>query len=241
MGNKKSGSNFPRGSREQTDRENRRRHEAAGRYNTPGYYHYNEALGNSGNQNDQRSQRFPEGENDTLNTQYDDLNTGKYENYNGGGYYGSNYGSVNELNRGRDYEQNAGYRDNYNRLTTGQWPEIERANQSRGNSERQQNENAQGIHKGKGPRSYQRSDARIREDVHDRLMEDPYVDATDIEVTVENGEVILSGVVDDRQTKRRAEEIIEDISGVKHLENRLRARLPGGRMVNIQNSNQHND
>jgi osmotically-inducible protein OsmY len=68
-------------------------------------------------------------------------------------------------------------------------------------------------------------------------MEDPYIDATDIEVAVQNGEVILTGTVNDRSTKRRVEDVLESLSGVKHLENRLRTRRPGGQIVNIQSNN----
>jgi len=81
-----------------------------------------------------------------------------------------------------------------------------------------------GEHKGKGPKGYTRSDDRIREDVHDRLADDPYVDASDIEVKVENGDVILTGDVTNRDQKRRAEDIIEAVSGVRNVENRIHVR-----------------
>lgn len=77
-------------------------------------------------------------------------------------------------------------------------------------------------HRGKGPRGYQRSDARILEDVNDHLFLDPYVDATEIEVKVENAEVTLTGAVEDRDAKRVAEDIAYSIAGVKHVENRIR-------------------
>ena len=79
-----------------------------------------------------------------------------------------------------------------------------------------------GPHKGKGPKDYHRSDDRIRDDINDRLYDDSFVDASDIEVKVENGEVTLSGTVDSKEIKRRAEDIAEAVSGVKHVENRLR-------------------
>lgn len=45
--------------------------------------------------------------------------------------------------------------------------------------------NAQrGPHAGRGPKGYQRSDERIREDVCDRLTEHPAIDASEIEVEV---------------------------------------------------------
>lgn len=77
-------------------------------------------------------------------------------------------------------------------------------------------------YKGKGPKNYQRSDERIKEDVNDRLSDDWFIDASDIEVSVQKGEVTLMGTVDERTSKRRAEDIAESVSGVKHVENRLR-------------------
>ena len=41
-----------------------------------------------------------------------------------------------------------------------------------------------GPHRGRGPKGYTRSDERIREDVNDRLSDDPFVDASEIEVMV---------------------------------------------------------
>ena len=58
-------------------------------------------------------------------------------------------------------------------------------------------------HRGKGPRGYRRTDARTLEDVNERLADDPSVDATDIEVTVKDAEVTLSGHAADRFEKRR--------------------------------------
>jgi osmotically-inducible protein OsmY len=75
---------------------------------------------------------------------------------------------------------------------------------------------------GRGPRGYRRSDERIKEDVNDRLTDDPYLDATDIEVGVDDGVVTLSGTVSGRSDKRRAEDLAESVSGVKDVNNRLR-------------------
>jgi osmotically-inducible protein OsmY len=82
-------------------------------------------------------------------------------------------------------------------------------------------------HRGRGPKGYQRSDERILEDVNDWLTDDPFLDATDIEVSVSGGEVTLSGVVADRQGKRRAEDIAEIVSGVSHVQNNLRVQGGG--------------
>ncbi len=80
----------------------------------------------------------------------------------------------------------------------------------------------QGIHRGRGPRNYKRSDERIREDVCDCLTEDAYIDASSIDVAVAEGEVVLTGTVFKREDKRRAEDIAECISGVKDVRNNLR-------------------
>ncbi|MEZ0171477.1 CBS domain-containing protein [Microvirga sp. TS319] len=78
-------------------------------------------------------------------------------------------------------------------------------------------------HRGRGPRNYQRSDDRIREDVNERLSDDARLDASEIEVTVQNREVTLTGTVRDRNEKRWAEDIAESVSGVTHVQNNLRA------------------
>lgn len=78
--------------------------------------------------------------------------------------------------------------------------------------------------RGRGPKNYSRSDERIREDVNDRLTDDPHIDASDIEVSVSSREVTLAGVVDDRFAKRHAEDIAESVSGVSHVQNNLRVR-----------------
>jgi osmotically-inducible protein OsmY len=75
---------------------------------------------------------------------------------------------------------------------------------------------------GRGPKGYQRSDERIREEVCDRLADDPWVDAGDIEVTVKNGEVTLSGAVREREDKRRSEDLTDNVSGVREVHNNLR-------------------
>jgi CBS domain-containing protein len=77
-------------------------------------------------------------------------------------------------------------------------------------------------HRGRGPRGYRRSDDRILEDINERLLEDPEVDATNIEIDVQNGEVTLSGTVGSRYDRRRAEDIVESVSGIRHIQNNLR-------------------
>lgn len=95
-------------------------------------------------------------------------------------------------------------------------------------AERRRNMDAQRPYRGRGPKGYRRSDERIKEDVNDRLSEG-YIDATEIEVNVVGGEVTLTGTVNSRMDKRRAEDIAEYVSGVTHVENRLRVKDNSGR------------
>ncbi len=76
--------------------------------------------------------------------------------------------------------------------------------------------------KGKGPKDYRRSEDRIREDVCDRLSDDDMLDATNVQVQIEGNDVVLTGTVETREQKRRAEDIVESISGVQNVENRIR-------------------
>lgn len=75
---------------------------------------------------------------------------------------------------------------------------------------------------GRGPKGYRRSDERIREDVCERLLYDHDVDATDIEVSVNEATVVLAGSVSDRYAKRRAEDIAESVTGVHDVQNQIR-------------------
>ena len=77
-------------------------------------------------------------------------------------------------------------------------------------------------YRGRGPKGYKRSDERIREDVCERLWYDHDVDASDIEVNVNEATVVLSGSVHDRYAKRRAEDIAESVSGVRDVQNQIR-------------------
>ncbi len=75
---------------------------------------------------------------------------------------------------------------------------------------------------GRGPKGYQRTDQRILEDICDRLSDDPYVDASEISVTCQNGEITLEGTVDSRPTKHRVEDLVADCRGVRDIHNRIR-------------------
>lgn len=81
--------------------------------------------------------------------------------------------------------------------------------------------------RGLGPKGYKRSDERISDDVHQRLADDAWLDATHINVAVSDGEVTLSGTVVSREAKHRAERIVEDLAGVHHVQNNLRVQSAG--------------
>jgi osmotically-inducible protein OsmY len=81
-------------------------------------------------------------------------------------------------------------------------------------------------HRGKGPKNFKRTDDRIKELISDKLTDDWQVDASDIEVSVLNGEVVLSGYVNERAQKRKAEDLAESVLGVVHVENRIKINRP---------------
>lgn len=98
-----------------------------------------------------------------------------------------------------------------------------------------------GEHRGKGPKGYKRSDDRIREDVCDRLSDDDELDASEITVSVKDGEVTLEGSVTDRRSKQRAEDLAESVGGVRDVDNKLRKNKGilqemGDRLAGSQNN-----
>ena len=77
---------------------------------------------------------------------------------------------------------------------------------------------------GRGPKGYQRSDDRIREDICEVLMQHGEIDASEVEIEVQNGEVTLRGTVEDRRQKRLIEDVLEEVSGVRDVQNQLRVQ-----------------
>lgn len=77
---------------------------------------------------------------------------------------------------------------------------------------------------GVGPKGYRRSDERIREEASEALARDPSVDASEIEVEVKEGVVHLRGFVPSRWMKRRAEDCVEHLSGVRDVRNEIDVR-----------------
>jgi hypothetical protein len=79
-------------------------------------------------------------------------------------------------------------------------------------------------YRGRGPQNWRRSDARIHEDVCELMTEDDDLDPSEIEVTVRDGEITLTGTVESRQDKRRAENLAERVPGVRDVHNHLQVQ-----------------
>jgi hypothetical protein len=125
------------------------------------------------------------------------------------------------LDRGRDDEQQSYYRGYYNRsVTPYEYPG------GHGNLYLE-SWTITGPHTGRGPKGYKRSDQQIVEEASLRLERAGQVDATDIEVTAEDGIIRLRGTVPDRASKRRAEECVETIYGARDVMNELRVATAG--------------
>jgi hypothetical protein len=77
-------------------------------------------------------------------------------------------------------------------------------------------------HAGKGPKGYKRSDDRIHDELCERLTQHPLIDASTIDVAVKSGEVTLTGEVTDRRMKHMAEDVADQVSGVREIHNQLR-------------------
>ena len=134
--------------------------------------------------------------------------------------WGRAWGRESDARRGEDYDrygmENQDWRhmDDYWRSTYGnQYPR-----------ESDQNRWVAPNYSGRGPKNYKRTDDRVMEDVNERLTRHPGIDATEIDVAVTDGEVTLRGVVDRREAKRMAEDIAENVYGVKDVRNELKIR-----------------
>jgi hypothetical protein len=55
-------------------------------------------------------------------------------------------------------------------------------------------------------------------------MDDDMLDASDIEVKCQKGEITLTGTVESKEARRRAEDCAESVLGVSHVQNNLRVQ-----------------
>ena len=158
------------------------------------------------------------------------------------------YGFISNDRNGTSYSRSGYGNDRYDEGGRGGYQDSPRyGNRDRGMFERAGDEIASWFgdedaarrreqdHRGRGPSNYTRSNERLLEHACERLTEDRGVDARNINVTCENNEVTLDGTVNTRWEKRRAEDVVHDISGVSHVQNNLRLaqtdmRADGNRM-----------
>lgn len=171
-----------------------------------------------------------------------DQNYNQNYNQNYGQGFGQNYGQNFGQSYGEDYRGGeSGWTGNEGWQSTSPWQRSQRRGSEfgqgrfesmsggRGGFEGSQDtmRRNEGQFAGRGPRGYKRSDDRIQEDINERLTQHGTLDATDIEVTVQNAEVTLRGTVDSRQAKRLAEDIADAVSGVKEVVNQIKVKQQG--------------
>ncbi len=82
----------------------------------------------------------------------------------------------------------------------------------------------EGPYRGKGPAK--RDDQELKRVVEEVLTEDPWLDASSIQVSVDSGVVTLTGTVDSRAAKRRAEAATDLVFGVFDVKNELVIEQP---------------
>ena len=138
-----------------------------------------------------------------------------YGSASGGGPSGGSFGSIGSY--GQEQQPWMGQRQNY-----GGSSDARRAG-GFGGGTTYADEGRAG-YKGKGPKGYSRSDDRIREEVCDILMDHDGIDASEVEVKVKDGEVVLEGTIEDRRLKFEVERLCDAISGVKDVRNNLKVQ-----------------
>ncbi len=77
----------------------------------------------------------------------------------------------------------------------------------------------EGPYRGRGPAKP--DDAQIKDEVERILTEDPWLDASDFQVSVDSGIVTLTGSVESRMEKKRAEDDVDMALGVRDVQNGL--------------------
>jgi osmotically-inducible protein OsmY len=79
-----------------------------------------------------------------------------------------------------------------------------------------------GSHTGPRPQFQRRSDDKIYEEIWELLTTNADLDATEVELHVESGEVTLTGTVDSRDAKWLTEDLVNSVTGVREVNNRLK-------------------
>ncbi|MEO7800963.1 MAG: BON domain-containing protein [Ginsengibacter sp.] len=196
---------------------------------------------NSNSNNDRNNDDYSRGgygRQGRTNDMNDNYGNDNYRTGNASRYGNSDYGRGNSGNDYSDYNRGEknnkrGDRDWWDRTSdeVSSWFGDEDAER------RRRIDKMSGPHRGKGPKGYTRSDDKIRDDINDKLYHDSYVDAGDIDVTVSGGDVTLTGTVEDRETKRRAEDLAEQVTGVNNVSNNLKVNKSNSAWSPLQNQN----
>jgi len=91
--------------------------------------------------------------------------------------------------------------------------------EGRSGSERRK---AGGSQAGRGPQLQRRSDDKIYEEIGELLTSNPDLDASEVELHVESGEITLTGTIASRDARWLAEDLVNSVSGVREVTNRLK-------------------
>lgn len=157
----------------------------------------------------------------------------------GSNYGGSNFGERNRMNERDTY----GFRDKDRRSDNQDRDWWDRASDEVSSwfgdddaERRRRMDKMKGPHSGKGPKGYTRTDEKLKDDINERLYHDSHIDASDIDVTVLNGEATLTGTVENKMAKRRIEDVVESIPGIRDVENRLKVKSSTGTVGNFGTS-----
>ena len=126
----------------------------------------------------------------------------------------SGYGTESG-HRSQGYGTHAGYgsQGGYGPQGDAHWPQSSWAQQGRATK--------------RGPKGYQRSDERIREDLCERLMHAELIDSSEVTIEVAAGKVTMEGTVPERRMKHAIEDMAETTSGVTEVDNRIRVEHAG--------------
>jgi hypothetical protein len=209
---------------------------AEARYSDDAYYARNragshdESRGSPGGWRDDDRSRWEQRARESIPREQRDLaersRSGEYYSpdwpYERGDSRGQRSGEGRYMQRGSEDEQGSHYRGYYSRSAQ---PFSYPGGQGVLYSE---SLTLHGPHTGRGPKGYKRSDQQINEDASQRLERDGDIDASEIEVTTQDGVITLRGSVPDRLTKRRAEECVESIYGARDVMNELRVSQQRG-------------
>lgn len=102
---------------------------------------------------------------------------------------------------------------------------IEQRDEDR--DERRAEHNERRDYRGVGPRMRHDEDDDLREEICDRLADDPDLDASDILVRVIDNEAILDGTVRHKRDAERAHHLAGDVRGIVYVRDRLRVGRSG--------------